>query len=146
MNTTVKIGKNPNILQGMNRQSSVALHTMQSYSTIKRKIYWYTERHGWTSKTYIYIYIYSKRSQTQNTVHCRFIWHSGKTEIYGMKKLSNGCQRLGRGVAERECFGDDETVLHTDCGGSYKTRCVCQSSELHHSKVYCMHIQNIRLY
>ena len=41
MNTTVKIGKNPNIPQGMNRQSSVVLYTMQNYS-IKRKIYWYT--------------------------------------------------------------------------------------------------------
>ena len=39
MNTTVKIGKNPNIPQGMNRQSSVVLYTMQNYSTIKRKIY-----------------------------------------------------------------------------------------------------------
>lgn len=37
-----------------------------------------------------------------------------------MKKLSNSCQRLGARVVERECFGDDETALHTDCGGSYK--------------------------
>lgn len=104
MNTTVKIGKNPNILQGMNRQSSAALHTMQSYSTIKRKIYWYTERHGWTSKTHTHTQ--SKRSQTQNTVHYRFTWHSGKTEIYGMKKLSNSCQRLGaRGCWKRMLLG-----------------------------------------
>lgn len=41
---------------------------------------------------------------------------------------------------KRECFGGDETVLYTDCGGSYKTQCICQNSELHNNKVYCMHI------
>lgn len=41
---------------------------------------------------------------------------------------------------KRECFGDDETVLYTDCGDSYKTQRICQNSQLHSNKVCCMHI------